>query len=131
VPYGSATREVNVDGIPFAENRTLRVIEMPAAYKDPEFLQWLSEAIDQQGTVATWYAGGEMSQEHADIFMTVETTKCTFRVWDDLVRDAAHMLGDGSNSDMPKKWFRTICIAVGPSFDGLVWIKNVPDWSGP
>lgn len=120
-----------MDGVPYAENRPLRVIEMPEAYQDAEFLAWVSDMMNDQGALATWFAGGDITQEHADIFMTVETARMTLREWEDLSRDRNSRLGDGSNSDMPPRWFRAICLAVGPGYDGLVWIKNVPDWSSP
>lgn len=119
-----------MDGkIPYAENRNLRQILLPEAYRDPEFIQWMREMMNEPGSLATWFTGGELSQEHADIFMTVETPKMTHTAYEDLFRDRDSFVGDGSNSDMPPRWFRTICLAVGPGYDGLVWLTNDPDWS--
>lgn len=119
--------------IPYAENRPLRRITLPEAYRDPEFVKWLDDMAtkDEQGSLATWYAGGEISQEHADIFMTMETIRVAPNAWADLVRDPESFLGDGSNSDMPPRWFRAICLSLGPGYNGLVWLANDPDWSGP
>jgi hypothetical protein len=117
--------------IPAVEARALRRMYLPEAYRDPEFIKWMGEMMNEPGHLAHWYYGGDISQEHADIFMTIETPRMTYESFRDLFRDPKSYVGDGSNSDMPPRWFRTICLAVGPGYDGLVWISNDPDWSGP
>jgi hypothetical protein len=63
-------------------------INMPDMFADPEFRDYLN---DPDTTIATWHTQGDPNpHEYSDCFVQFDN-------------------GEGSNADMPKKWWDLIC----------------------
>jgi len=81
-------------------------LNMPHWFEDEEFMNWLNS--HDYGEIATWHTPGAAT-EYSDIFMT----KC----------------GDeGSNSDMPLKFWKEVLKETKSYEECVVWITNLEEF---
>lgn len=80
-------------------------INVPDWFADAEFQKWLAEAVNMPGDLATWHVSSEPPGDSSDIFMTYDYT-------------------DGSNSDMPERFWDQLCETLGSGWY-VVWLTNL------
>jgi hypothetical protein len=104
---GIPTVHLHIQGSMTHAKRECLRLNIPAKIVEgTDFHEWLDKAAGVDGDVAnaaTWHRPGPIG-EYSDVFVHVCET-------------------DGSNSDMPQRWWDAIVRKTGPFYEGLVWIS--------
>lgn len=69
------------------ERSIMLKLNLPELFEDQEFVGYLNDADNR---IATWHRKGDAPDEYSDIFITYDA-------------------GEGSNTDMPERWWDYIC----------------------